>query len=193
VLERIIANNERLLQMVNDLLDRAQIEAGKIALNIATFSPHTLIDDLLSVTSEMAKTKNLELAAKVTDNLPMSLSGDPKRLLQVLVNLVGNAIKFTDQGSINVRLYRLDVVHWAMEVADTGKGIPEDQQVVIFEPFQQVDSSVTREHTGFGLGLSIVKQLVNLMGGDIKLSSRVGQGSIFTVVLPLEPVQEKVA
>jgi signal transduction histidine kinase len=117
--------------------------------------------------------------------------GDQNRLQQILVNLASNAIKFTGSGRVQIRLYRPDLNHWAIAVSDTGPGIPTEAQAYIFEPFQQVDGSVTREHVGTGLGLSIVKQLVNLMEGQITLESEVGQGSAFTVLLPLHTVEEK--
>jgi signal transduction histidine kinase len=104
-----------------------------------------------------------------------------------LINLIGNAIKFTESGSVQVRLYRVDTAWWAMEVSDTGPGIPPDAQQYIFEPFRQVDGSITREYRGTGLGLSIVKSLVELMGGTIRLESGVGRGSTFTLTLPLQP------
>jgi signal transduction histidine kinase len=112
--------------------------------------------------------------------------GDVSRLLQILMNLVSNAIKFTEEGQVEVCLTRLNERTWIIRAADTGIGIPVEAQGYIFEPFRQVDSSLTRRHAGTGLGLSIVNQLVTLMKGEIMLESEVGQGSIFTVVLPIE-------
>jgi signal transduction histidine kinase len=109
-----------------------------------------------------------------------------------LVNLTSNAIKFTRTGSIQVRLCRPDSAHWAIQVTDTGIGIPAEAQAHLFEPFMQVDGSITREQGGTGLGLSIVKQLAHLMAGEITLESEVGRGSTFTVLLPLHPIQEKI-
>jgi len=114
-------------------------------------------------------------------------------LQQILVNLISNAIKFTPAGAVRLRLYCPDADHWALQVFDTGFGIPGEAQIYIFEPFRQVDGSVTRAHAGTGLGLSIVKQLTTLMGGEITLESEVGRGSTFTVSLPLQPIQEKTA
>ena len=104
---------------------------------------------------------------------------------------MGNAIKFTDEGTVHVRAYQPNAAHWALEVSDTGRGIPSEAQSYIFDPFRQIDNPATREHTGSGLGLSIVKQLIALMGGEITLASKVGEGSTFTVVLPLVPIQEE--
>jgi signal transduction histidine kinase len=123
--------------------------------------------------------------------MPQSMSGDSKRLHQILVNLVSNAIKFTKQGGITVRLYCPDAAHWAIDVADTGPGIPEEAQTYIFEPFRQIDGSATREHKGFGLGLAIVKQLVELMGGDVRINSELGRGSTFIVTVPSVPPQQE--
>jgi signal transduction histidine kinase len=106
-------------------------------------------------------------------------------LQQILVNLVNNALKFTQQGGVNMHFYCPDEAHWAIDIVDTGPGIPKEAQAYIFDPFRQIDSSATREHKGFGLGLAIVKQLVTLMGGTVTVISELGQGSTFTVILPL--------
>ncbi len=193
LVERLLTNTQRLLGLVNDLLDRTQLEAGQLSLRQVEFSVAKLLDDASAVVADMARTRGLEVTTKIAADLPDTLEGDPRRLGQILINLVSNAIKFTDHGTISVRLARPDAAHWVMEVADTGRGIPLDEQAHVFDWFHQVDSSVTREQAGVGLGLSIVKQLVGLMGGEIKLQSQVGQGSTFTVVLPLRPAQEKAA
>jgi signal transduction histidine kinase len=119
------------------------------------------------------------------------LYGDPQRLNQVLVNLCNNAVKFTEHGSIKVRFYMVDLEHWAMEVTDTGMGIPADAQRYIFDPFRQVDMEVTRRPGGIGLGLTIVKRLITLMQGEICVQSEVGVGSTFTVILPLKVNQKE--
>jgi signal transduction histidine kinase len=113
------------------------------------------------------------------------LVGDEPRLQQIAINLVGNAIKFTDQGSVTISAYLPDENTWAIAVKDTGPGIPEDAQSYIFDAFRQIDGSVTRKHEGFGLGLSIVQQLTTLMKGHVTVESTAGQGSVFTVILPL--------
>jgi len=190
VLERIIANVGELLNIVNNLLDQAQIEAGKLVLNPAPFSPADLIDGVQGVMTVLAHAKGLKLTSYVAADIPPTLVGDRQRLYEIVVNLVSNAIKFTDKGSVHIRAFRPDENHWALEVADTGCGIPRDAQTYIFEPFRRVDDSATRETMGVGLGLSIVKQLATLMGGDIALKSEVGQGSKFTVILPLIVRQE---
>jgi signal transduction histidine kinase len=188
---RVIANGQRMLGLVNNLLDQAQIEAGKITVMMSAFDPNQMIEDLSSVMSVLASQNGLQLECSVADDVPLNLVSDRHRLHQILVNLVGNAIKFTEKGKVSIRVFRPDTEHWTLEVSDTGPGIPREAQSYIFEPFRQVDGSATRHHAGTGLGLSIVKQLVSLLGGEITLTSEVGQGSTFSVVLPLILEQEK--
>jgi signal transduction histidine kinase len=190
VIERIMANTGQMVSLVNNLLDQAEIEAGRLALNVTSFAPADLIDGVQSVMGVLAQAKGLELTSYIADDVPATLSGDRQRLHQILVNLVGNAIKFTEQGAVHVRAYRPNASHWALEVSDTGRGIPSEAQARIFDPFRQADDLVTREHAGFGLGLSIVRQLITMMGGEITLASEVGRGSTFTVLLPLASTQE---
>jgi signal transduction histidine kinase len=180
-----MANAEQLSSLISDLLDQSRIEAGGLVLRISSFAPVQLVADVVSTLGLQAEDKGLTLTCAVDDALPAELAGDPRRLRQILVNLVSNAIKFTEDGSVDVRVYQPDDTHWAFGVSDTGPGIPERDQRYIFEPFRQVDGSPTRQHGGVGLGLSLVQQLVTLMGGEITLESQEGQGSTFTVVLPL--------
>ena len=129
----------------------------------------------------------------IDPNIPPILQGDPYWLRQILINLVSNAIKFTDQGQISIKISQMDSQHWTIQVADTGSGIPEEAQDYIFEAFRQIDGTETRGHGGSGLGLSIVKELTLLMGGQINLESRVGQGTVFTISLPLIQLEEQIA
>ena len=185
VVRRILTNIQKLNRLVSDLLDQAQIEAGTLTIHHEPFS----LTDLLSGVEETAvsavQAKKISFTYEIDPQAPGMLVGDIHRLNQVLTNLVMNAVKFTEHGGVHVRCYCPDETHWAAEVQDTGAGIPEKAQQKIFEPFQQVDTSIGRKHGGFGLGLAIVKQLVTLMEGEIKLSSQVGTGSIFSVVFPL--------
>ena len=190
VVARIIANAGELLSLASNLLDQAQIEAGTLTLNVTSFTLADLIDGVQGVMSVLAQAQGLELTSHIADDVPTTLSGDPQRLHQILINLVGNAIKFTKEGTVHVDACRPDADHWTLEVSDTGCGIPAEAQSHIFEPFQQVDISPNREHTGAGLGLSIVRQLTTLMDSEITLTSDVGHGSTFTIVLPLVPTQE---
>jgi signal transduction histidine kinase len=186
-LQRIIANDERLLNLVNDLLDQARMEAGQLSLSMEPFTLQDLVDDMESTMRVLVESKKLYLKVHVSPAVPATLEGDRKRLHQILVNLINNALKFTQKGGVSVHFYRPDEEHWAIDVADTGPGIEPEIQGVIFEPFRQADSSATREHKGFGLGLSIVKQLATLMGGSVSVISEVGFGSTFTVKIPIVP------
>jgi signal transduction histidine kinase len=134
---------------------------------------------------QIAHEKGLQLTSEIDDALPDVLNGDGARLQQILVNLVNNAVKFTDRGYVHIRLFCPDRLTWGMEVSDTGRGIPENELPHIFDTFHQVESGVTRVHGGFGLGLSIVNQLVNLMNGGIHVSSKVDGGTKFIITLPL--------
>jgi PAS domain S-box-containing protein len=183
--DRIMSNTDRLLSIVSDLLDQAQIEAGKLTIKMRPFSPSELLENVHGVMDKAAADKGLSLTSSIDPELPQSLNGDLARLQQILVNLTNNAIKFTDTGSVQIRLKPLNPKHWIMEVLDTGHGIAENEIPKIFETFQQVGSGATREHGGFGLGLSIVKQLAELMGGKVTVKSQEGVGSTFTITLPL--------
>lgn len=184
-LSRIIANVHRLLNIVNDLLDQARIEAGELSLRIEPLNFTDLSEDLHSTMDVLTESKDLALSTEIDPGLPEKVCGDRQRLHQIMVNLVNNAFKFTEKGGIYIRMYRPDINHWAIDVMDTGLGIPQEAQQYIFEPFRQADSSTTRKYKGAGLGLSIVQHLVQLMGGEIQLNSEVDQGSTFTVKLPL--------
>lgn len=188
----IINSAGELLNFVNNLLDQARIESGQVMLKRRAFVPAALIETVITGVGLLAKTKNLELTYNVAADVPPKLRGDIYWLRQILVNLVGNAIKFTEQGSVHISLYLHNSETWAVSVSDTGVGIPAEVQSDIFEPFEQVDGTITRVQGGSGLGLSIVKQLTTLMGGEITLTSKAGLGSKFTILLPLIPVEEKV-
>lgn len=184
--DRIINNTQRLLGLINDLLDQAQMEAGKLTINMGPVKPSELLENLHNLLDKTASDKNLSLTSEMDDSLPETLIGDSARLQQILVNLVTNAVKFTDKGTVSVRLFHLpDFRKWGIEVSDTGRGIPQNELPNIFETFRQVEDGATRTHGGFGLGLAIVRQLVNLMNGDIKVASELDTGSVFTVTLPL--------
>ncbi len=191
-LKRIIINTEQLLVIVNDLLDQARIEAGQLKLYPAPFSPAEFVHDISSTLNDMAENKGLRLKTRITPAVPPLLYGDRQRLHQIALNLVNNAIKFTDQGWIEVSLDRPSATQWTLAVSDSGPGIPAEAQTYIFDPFRQLDSSNTRRHSGTGLGLAIVQRLVTLMQGTIALKSEVGKGSTFTIVLPLSTQQEEI-
>ena len=144
-----------------------------------------LLEQSTAGTEILARKKGLKLTTSIASDFPGKLHGDERRLRQIIINLVGNAIKFTKAGSVSVCFLHPSAEHWAIQVTDTGTGIPKDAQAYIFEPFRQVDSAITHDNRGIGLGLSITKQLVDLMGGRITLESEVRKGSTFTVLLPI--------
>ncbi len=183
--QEVVNSTNYLTNLVGDLLTQAQLNADKFKLNISCFTPTDLVEVVRAKMEPLARAKVLTFTTDITADVPAALYGDFNRLQQILLNLVGNAIKFTEQGSVRIGLYCPDPSRWAIQVADTGPGIPEDAQALIFEAFGQVDGSITREYSGVGLGLSIVKQLTELMDGRITLTSEMGQGSVFTVSLPL--------
>jgi signal transduction histidine kinase len=185
-MRRILLNTTQLQGMVNNLLDRAQIEQGKLMLRNAPFSPADFIESAHAALNILALSKGLELTSEIASDVPEMLIGDTLRLQQILFNLTSNALKFTEQGHVHIKIFMPDANHWALEVSDTGIGIPIEAQSHIFATFWQVDSSATREHRGSGLGLAIVKQLADLMGARVTLTSQLGSGSKFTVIFPME-------
>lgn len=185
----IFDSSQQMTRIVNDLLQQSRLERGTFLLDITEFVLSDLLERLNQVKS-LAKVKGLEFTIEISPDMPKTIRGDSLRLYQIFSNLTDNAIKYTLQGKVVVRAYKVDEQHFAFEVSDTGVGIPKELQRIIFNPFQQVDESPNQKESGFGLGLSIVKQLVSLMEGEIKLSSDVGVGSTFTVILPFEPAWE---
>ncbi len=182
--ERIRVNAQRLTFMVNDLLDHAQMQAGALKMRNEPFSPSSLLLLVKNLLAGLAEQKSLKLITHVDTALPELIPGDNSRLQQILVNLLGNAIKFTEYGEVSVSVKMLET-EWQMIVQDTGIGIPSERLPDIFEPFRRGSDYATRNHQGAGLGLSIVKKLVTLMAGRIEVQSTVGQGSVFTITLPL--------
>jgi signal transduction histidine kinase len=181
-LGRIYSNGKHLLGLINTVLDIAKIESGQFTLNMTEYSIEGLVETVRVATESLAQNKRLALTTKVAKSLPIGL-GDEQRLTQVLLNLVGNAIKFTDAGEVCIRADAVDG-HFAISVADTGPGIPEHERTRIFEQFHQVDDSGTKAKGGTGLGLAIAKQIVEMHGGQIWVDSTVGKGSTFRMELP---------
>lgn len=183
-LQIIHDSGERLLSLINDILELSQIEAGKAALNLSDFSLATLAEASIRSLSEKAKRQAVNLTLDLKINSDIYLCADPKRVGQILWNLLSNAIKFTPEGGqVILRLWSEN--HNALlQVEDTGIGIPEDQIPLLFEKFQQLDTPLRRRYEGTGLGLALTKQLVELHRGRIEVESSVGEGSIFTVWLP---------
>lgn len=177
-------SGEALLGLVDDILDFAKVEAGKLELASERFDLGLLLETVSELMAPRAQAKGIELAAHLAPELPTHLVGDRDRLRQILLNLVGNAIKFTETGGVGIRIASEGGMI-AIEVADTGPGIPEDRRQAIFEEFEQADNSAARRHEGTGLGLAIVRRLAVLMGGSVGVEPRLGGGSLFRVRLPL--------
>ncbi|ESS71732.1 sensor protein GacS [Methyloglobulus morosus KoM1] len=200
--ETVHKSGETLLAIINDILDFSKIEAGHLELESVDFNLHKNVEDTLELFIEKAHRKNLEFILRIAPEVPESAKGDPTRIRQVLLNLVSNAIKFTGQGevAVDVSLAKLpegfnqtsapDSFGVRFTVRDTGIGISADALPRLFQAFSQADGSTTRKYGGTGLGLVISKQLVDLMSGDISVSTQVGQGTAFTFTLPLLPAAQ---
>ena len=188
--ETVQRSGQNLLGIINDLLDFSKIEAGKLELENVDMDLRRTIEDVVDLLAERAHSKGLELACSIPANLVTHVKGDPLRLGQILTNLVGNAIKFTEQGSVVIRAAGVEEtakkVTMRFEVSDTGVGISEEAQSRIFDEFSQADGSTTRKHGGSGLGLAISKQLVEMMGGSIHVESALGAGSTFSFTATFE-------
>lgn len=191
---RIQSSANLLLGVIEHILDISKIETGKIELQRRAFDLYALLHDLVGVFEVQADSKGLTFDIVVSTNVPITVVGDENRLKQILVNLLGNACKFTTSGGVTFRVFARSDLHGkaiiSFEVEDTGIGIPEETQQSIFEPFVQADDSVTREYGGTGLGMSISKQLVEAMGGQISVLSQLNMGSTFTVELPFASLTE---
>ena len=192
----ILSSSSALLTIINDILDFSKIDSGKLELDPVPFNLNSAINDVAVLLSDEVLKKNLDLSVKIQPDLPQSVIGDVGRFRQILTNLVGNAVKFTEEGRVAVDVtgdIRGGKVGLKIEVSDTGVGIPEDQLQNVFEKFSQVDASFTRRHEGTGLGLAITRRLVSLMGGEIGNSSILGKGSRFwiTFELPINVTEEK--
>jgi len=181
--ETIRFSGETLVAILNDILDFSKIEAGKLTLETVDFDFHQTIDRAVKLHEEAAGKKGLRLMTAMDPRIPETLKGDPVRVRQVLLNLLGNAIKFTEKGGVNVNVTMEDVSTAGalvrVSVTDTGVGLKPEQQAKLFSPFTQADGSITRRYGGTGLGLAIAKRLVELMGGQIGVESTFGKGSTF--------------
>ncbi len=176
---------ETLLALLNDLLDLSRIESGRLELEDGVLDIHRFVAGAQATFTTLAADKDVSLTIEVAPEAEGQWRGDPTRVRQILYNLVSNAVKFTARGSVQVRVRR-EEPHLILEVADTGPGIPSDRMSLLFEKFVQVDTSTTRRYGGSGLGLSICRELTEMMGGEIEAQSQEGVGSVFTVRLPLE-------
>ena len=203
--DMVSRNSQRLLRLVNDILDFSRLEAGKISLLAAPFRPAEVLDELLEWAQPRAVAEGVALGATLDASLPTSVCGDALRISQVLSNLVDNALKYTEAGSVDITVgLRLDaaptaggpangVLNMELAVSDTGVGISRNHVGLLFDSFSQADPNATRSRNGVGLGLAICRDLVDLMGGAIVVESTPGLGSTFTVVLPLDAVPDEQA
>lgn len=182
-----MSSSQSLLALIDDILDFSKFESGHIQLTLQPFNAATTISEICALLKIQAQRKNISLTYDIDSNIPEWIYGDNTRIRQVLINLIGNAIKFTHTGGVNIHL-SVDTTAKKIlfSVKDTGIGIPDTHAQQIFEAFAQVDSSTTREFGGTGLGLAICRQLIQLMGGEIKVTSKVDLGSTFTISLPLQ-------
>ena len=191
----IVKSGNALLTIINDILDFSKIDAGQMKLRKAPFDPVEAIEDVATLLSSSAAEKDIELIVRGDASVRDTVMGDAGRFRQIVTNLVGNAVKFTEKGHVFIDLHSEQHgpggVMLAIRIEDTGLGIPDDKLQSVFEKFSQVDSSSTRRHEGTGLGLAITAGLVELFGGRIEVESEVGRGSVFTVHLPFEVVSER--
>ncbi len=195
-LTAIKMSGDALTVLINDILDLAKVDAGKMIFEQTPFKIVTSISAMIHLFETKIREKNLQLIKKYDDKIPMVLSGDPVRLHQIILNLVSNAVKFTSEGKITISARLLneneEKAYIEFSVADTGIGIPEDRLEYIFENFQQATSETARLYGGTGLGLAICKQLVESQGGSITVKSKLGEGSVFSFILPFQKTNEEV-
>jgi signal transduction histidine kinase len=188
VLKRLEANGRHLLGLINDVLDLSKIEAGQLTLDLADYSLGDVAQTVFSAVEPLAADKKLAFKADVAADLPRG-RGDERRLTQVLLNLVGNAIKFTDAGEVVIEARAINGA-FNLSVRDTGPGISAADQAKLFQEFQQADNSITKAKGGTGLGLAISKRIIEMHGGRIWVESVVGRGSTFAFTLPVRVEQQ---
>jgi signal transduction histidine kinase len=190
-LERVLLSAKRLNTLIEDILDLSKIEAGEIEIYEEAFEVSHLVETVHSTLETAAAEKQLDFTIQLSSSMPETIIGDEKRLSQVLINLTHNAIKFTDTGSVKVSIEELNGPKWKMTVKDTGRGINEEHFESIFDEFRQVKTEGSDTRTkGTGLGLAITRQLVEMMAGNVTLTSTLGKGSSFQVTLPLKTPHE---
>lgn len=183
-------SGEHLLDLITEILDYSRLEAGRVALESAPFDPEAIMQDVAELLSPKARSKNLEVAVIARSGAPTRVDGDDGRLRQILFNLAGNAVKFTEAGGVVMEMLPRPNQRVRFNVRDTGPGVAEEKQALIFEEFSQADAGVARRYGGAGLGLAIVKKLAQAMGGEVGLVSKLGHGANFWVELPLPVIED---
>jgi signal transduction histidine kinase len=186
MVQAIYDSSHTLLRLINDVLDLSKIEAGRMELVVAPLSIPDLVEQWQAQMEVIARQKGLPFDVEVDPAVPQLLYGDKDRIRQIVVNLLSNAFKFTESGQVKLEV-GWDSEALVIRVCDTGVGIPPHALTYIFDEFRQVDSSSQRQYGGTGLGLAIVRRLCLMMGGNVQVSSKIGEGSVFTVSLPLAP------
>ncbi len=192
--ETIRRSGDHLLSIINDILDLSKIEAGKMTVERIPFSPSNVVHEVMNCFVQAAKSKNLRFEAEANGSIPCTIMSDPVRVRQILTNLIGNAIKFTDKGAVQLVLRMLSESpdrpsRLALEVHDTGIGMTPEQQAQLFSPFMQADISTTRKYGGTGLGLTICRRMAQMLGGDVTVESIPGKGSVFTATIETGSLQ----
>lgn len=189
-LDTVQKSGDYILKLVNDLLDFAKLEAGKISIEKIPFNPKKLIEDVIVVSLPQPLKEGVEIRTEIPDELDAIFLSDPFRIKQILANLITNAYKFTEEGSITIALHK-DGKNLRFKVIDTGCGIPKEKQQLIFKEFSQAEETTQRKYGGFGLGLSISQKLTELLNGKLQLKSIPGKGSTFTLIVPVEQTEQQ--
>ncbi|MEQ9067920.1 MAG: ATP-binding protein, partial [Gimesia chilikensis] len=186
-LDTIRRNGGHLMELINDILDLSKIEAGKLDVESIACSPQTIVEEVMELVQVRAEAKGLKLEADFKFPLPAQIHSDPTRIRQILINLIGNAIKFTEVGTIRLETELLQAPYEEPQIqftiVDQGIGMTEAQMTNLFRPFSQADSSTSRKYGGTGLGLTICKRLANILGGDISVQSEINHGSRFSATV----------
>lgn len=191
-LQHVLNSSHNLRDIINDLLDLAKIEAGELEITEETFAAHNLVETVQASLEGAVARKGIRLDVDLSPEMPADIVGDEGRLKQILLNLTSNAVKFTDEGGVDVNIELADMDNWLIRVRDTGPGIPEDRFETIFEEYRQLEAQPRNaEKHGTGLGLAITRNLVELMDGKIHIESELGEGTTFEVLLPLKTAEHQ--
>ncbi len=178
-------SGDHLIQLVNDILDFSRLKHGAVDLNLQDMPLKGVLNECIYTFTPNAESNGLKLGLDIASDVPDVISSDILRVRQILMNLLGNAVKFTKEGSVNIRARKIDA-NVVINVVDTGIGISDEVQKFLFSPFTQADAEITQRYGGSGLGLAISKQLSELLGGSLTLESKLGSGSTFTFTLPID-------